>query len=154
MKTAAVLFLFICFLAGGCQNPEPGKNKNPEITIDSQVLDLQKDGYDLLKSSCFACHNPASASHDSMLAPPLAGIKMRYLRQYDRREDFLVAMSRFVANPSEETALMKGPVRRFGLMPNPQLNEKDIDVIVSYIYDNKLEEPAWFADHYAEMHGN
>ncbi|MCP4457388.1 MAG: cytochrome c [Cytophagales bacterium] len=119
-----------------------------------EVLDAQDKGYELLKSTCYACHNPAAGSHDEMLAPPLAGIKMRYKRGYENREEFVAAMSKHVSNPSEESALMKGPIKRFGLMPNLNLMDEDVRLIVEYIYDNDLDEPDWFADHAKKMHKN
>jgi len=61
-------------------------------------------------------------------------------------------MSAFVGNPSEEAALMKGPIRRFGLMPKPNVTPEQIRAIVTFIYENKVEEPEWFAAHEAEMH--
>jgi hypothetical protein len=43
---------------------------------------------------------------------------------------------------------MKGPVRRFGLMPATTLDRKEILEIVAFIYDHKLEMPDWFIEHY------
>ena len=62
-------------------------------------------------------------------------------------------MSEFVAMPSKENALMKGPVKRFGLMPKPALEMEEIQELVKYIYNNELEIPKWFSGHFEEKHG-
>lgn len=116
----------------------------PPITLEAKQL---------LQTTCYPCHNPKSASHDEMLAPPLVGIKRRYSREYPNRASFVEHVSAFVEAPSEATALMKGPVRRFGLMPKTAPNKEQIKAVVEYIYDHELEMPAWFPKHYEEKHG-
>jgi len=154
MKTLVMFLASAAFVFGSCDNTTYNQDGNSDVAAVSEVLDLQKGGYELLKSTCYACHNPTVESHDNIIAPPLAGIKMRYQQEFGDRDNFIKGMSGFISNPNQESALMKGPVRRFGLMPNPNLEEKDIKMIVEYIYDNKLEEPKWFSGHYKEMHGN
>jgi mono/diheme cytochrome c family protein len=111
------------------------------------------DAASLLTTVCYACHNPKSGSHDEMLAPPLAGIKQQYLKATEGREDFVERMAAFVTNPSEDKALMKGPIGRFGLMPKPPVTDEQIKAIVAFIYDNELPAPSWFAEHEEQMHG-
>lgn len=111
-------------------------------------------GLEMLQTNCYACHNPNTTSHDDMLAPPLAGIKNRYKNTYGTRDEFIAAVSSFVSMPTEEKALMKGPIRRFGLMPKPALSDSaQIRALVAFIYDNPIETPEWFAEHYKEQHG-
>ncbi len=62
---------------------------------------------DLLVTNCYAC----ITSHDDILAPPLAGIKRRYLRFTNDRAKFVAGMASFVSNPTEGAAIMKGPSR-------------------------------------------
>lgn len=111
-----------------------------------------EDGLQGLKMNCYSCHNPASTSHDDMLAPPLAGIKYKYSTLYPEREVFIAQMSDFIIAPTKENAVMKGPVRRFGLMPKTAMTDDDIYALVAFIYDNKLEVPSWFPDHFADQH--
>ncbi|MFQ3212678.1 MAG: hypothetical protein ACJAT1_001123 [Marivirga sp.] len=59
-----------------------------------------------------------------MLAPPLAGIKQLYVQESGNRIDFIKRMAAFVVNPNEESALMKGPIKRFGLMPKLTHNQQ------------------------------
>lgn len=110
-------------------------------------------GEALLSKNCYSCHNPESASHDDMLAPPLAGIKNRYQMSYPERTAFIHQMASYIAAPAEEHALMRGPVRRFGVMPPVALPKDSILAVAAYIYDNELPAPAWFQEHFEEKHG-
>jgi len=152
-----ITLLLFSIILSSCGNSETKAQVDMSylnLANAEEVLDTQNMGYELLKSTCYTCHNPASGSHDEMLAPPLAGIKMRYKKAYDNREEFIAAMSKHVSSPTEESALMKGPIRRFGLMPNLNLKDEDVQLIVEYIYDHDLGEPNWFADHEKKMHKN
>ena len=128
----------------------PGALENDSVPV--KVPGHQEnEGLSLLEINCFVCHNPNSASHDEILAPPLAGVKKRYQMATNNREEFIAKMSAFVADPQESKALMKGPVNRFGVMPKPNVTPENIKKIVEYIYDNPIEEPSWFAEHHEKM---
>ena len=101
---------------------------------------------------CFTCHDPDVASHDEMLAPPLFGIRNHYLQATEGREEFIEKMTAFILAPSEEKALMKGPVRRFGLMPRHSLSEEEVRNIVTYIHDNDIPAPSWYKSHHKKKH--
>jgi cytochrome c551/c552 len=126
------------------------QNKTVMQSID---LKASEEGLIGLQTNCYSCHNPNTESHDSMLAPPLAGIKYKYMSLYPEEEVFVKKMSEFVAMPSKENAVMKGPVKRFGLMPKPALAKEEILELVKYIYHNELEVPQWFSGHFEEQHG-
>ncbi|MEP1093602.1 MAG: c-type cytochrome [Cyclobacteriaceae bacterium] len=154
MKALPALLISLFVAIGGCGISQSAETNISETSNKEEVVEIQGKGYELMKSTCYACHNPNTKSHDEIIAPPHAGIKMRYLRRYRNREDFIKGMSQFLSNPSEESALMRGAVGKFGLMPKLELTDSDIQLIVEFIYDNKLEEPDWFAKHSKEMHGN
>ncbi len=132
------------------------QNKEESLTPSPFSKNLNaiqsEEGLLLLKKNCYACHNPNAASHDEIIAPPMQGIKEHYLKAYPSKKAFSAAMESFVGNPMEEKALMKGPVKRFGLMPKPAVSEEDLQKIIRYIQDNKLETPAWWADHTKVSH--
>ena len=134
-----------------CQH-EPAK----EFVTQSLASNVVKpdQALELLKINCYGCHNPTVASHDVIVAPPLAGIKLNYFNAYPARETFIKQMSAFLVNPTAENAQMWGPVKRFGVMPKPPVSEADIKAIATYIYDHPLEEPEWFAEHEEQMHGS
>lgn len=138
-----------------------GKSKSNENTLvdgdkpEIHSIDLisSEAGLIGLQTNCYTCHNPNTESHDQMLAPPLAGIKYKYMSLYPEEEEFINKMSEFVVLPTKEKALMKGPVKRFGLMPKPALQEEEIRELVKYIYNNDLEIPKWFSGHFEAQHG-
>jgi len=101
---------------------------------------------DQVKTNCYICHNPNAPSHDAIIAPPLAAVKVRYNRQYQTQEEFVQNMTAFLINPTKEQALMYGAVDRFGIMGKSFLDVKTIREIAEYIYNNKLEEPPWLKE--------
>jgi len=83
----------------------------------------------------------------------MAAIKWRYKKQYNNKADFVEGVVAWGLNPTEETALMKGAVKEFNIMPKPATKEADIKTIAAFMYDNELEQPEWFAEHFKKMHG-
>ncbi|MGW8122634.1 c-type cytochrome [Roseivirga echinicomitans] len=149
-----VLMVVTFIFASSCTNGKEKKSdaseeksemSNTEILSPEQALNL-------LETNCYICHNPSVPSHDALLAPPLAGIKTRYMTAAADRPAFIKQMATFVSNPSEDLALMKGPINRFGVMPITGLKRNQIDAIVAYIYDNEIPQPTWFEEHEQEMH--
>ncbi len=122
------------------------------LSLNSPQAQAQQvnEGFVLLQKHCYACHNPNSATHDEILAPPLFGIKNNYLKTFPEKEKFINAMVEFVNSPSEEKALMKGPIKRFGLMPKPSVSPEEIKLIVSYIESNELQKPKWYDEHHGK----
>jgi hypothetical protein len=39
-------------------------------------------------------------------------------------------------------------------MPKQDFKEDDLTKIASYIYDNEIETPEWFEDHFQQKHKN
>lgn len=105
----------------------------------------------VIKMYCYSCHNPASESHDKIIAPPFAAVKMRYSRVYADRKQFIDSMVSFLQKPTKEKSVMPGPVAKFGVMPKIPLSDKEYTDIAAYMYDRQLEEPIWFKDHMQQM---
>jgi hypothetical protein len=139
------LFLSLC----ACQNKGHSQNTNEQDEGISQQM-----AADYLAINCYTCHDPRSPSHDAILAPPLAGVKGHYLEAYPEKEAFVEAMTTFILNPTAEDALMKGPVRRFGVMPKTTLTADQVKAIVNYIYEQDIPKPDWYDAHHQERHGN
>jgi len=106
----------------------------------------------LLNTNCLACHG-SNESMDSRLAPPIVAVKDHYLAQFSTKESFVDAIVQWVKKPSEDRAQMKGAVRRFGLMPMLPLSEADLKLIAEFIYDEELDQPGWYEEHYEKEHG-
>jgi cytochrome c2 len=126
---------------------KPLPSNERSLNLAENQSDLVVDGLTLLKKHCYSCHNPNTNSHDDIIAPPLAGIKRHYSDAYPEKEAFSKAMIEFVKNPTSEKSLMKGPVKRFGLMPKPVVTDQEIKEIVLFIRDSELEKPKWFDEH-------
>lgn len=125
---------------------------NTEKTVSINLV--EDDGYTLMKANCYICHNPNSASHDEIIAPPFKAVKMRYTKQYNKKEEFIDAVTSWVLEPSEGKALMQGAVEQFKVMPKMTLDKNDLEKIASYLYDNDVDEPEWMEEHMSEMKGN
>ena len=120
------------------------------------VAEVEKpvsDGYELLKNKCYICHNPQAASHDALIAPPMLAVKNRYKMSYKTRQEFVDAVTAWAMDPKKENALMRGAVNQFNVMPKQVFNEEEVRKIAAYMYENELERPAWFEEHFEQMHG-
>ena len=154
MKNSIIFYFAILFLISCSSKVEP--NYDNPIQVDQVEVDqLIENGTaaQLIKNNCFTCHNPGATSHDDMLAPPLVGMKYKYQQAFPQKEQFIYNMTNFIANPIKENAIMSGPIRRFGIMPKSVLKPTEIQAVVTYLYDNKVEEPKWFSTHFEEEHG-
>ena len=125
-------------------------NKKPTVSTESGGADALK----LFQQKCYACHSIATKSHDDIIAPPMMAVKRRYSRQYDNKEDFVNAVVSYAIDPKAENALMMGAVNQFKAMPKQDFKKEDLKKIAAYIYDNEIETPEWFEDHFQQNHKN
>lgn len=150
-----ILLLLLVIVVTSCKDipqatSEHMVNDSTEIALhfDNSVQDAKK----LLETKCYVCHDPET-SHEQRIAPPMAAIKARYLKDYIVKKEFADAIWAFVEKPTKEKAKMRGAVNRFGVMPFQPYEEKDIRMIANFIFDYKIEEPTWFKKHWEEGHG-
>lgn len=141
-------------------NQESKENNYARLTYVTNIEEVstfinikEEEGYALMKANCYVCHNPNSASHDDVIAPPFKAVKMHYTRQFDSKEEFVNAVVNWVLEPSEDKALMYGAVNRFKVMPKLILDKNDLEKIASYLYDNDVDEPEWMGEHMKEEKG-
>jgi len=148
-----IVLLIMAMIWTSCTD---SKSKSTALQNRTTYLsDIQEsEGYVLMKTTCYVCHNPESPSHDKIIAPPMAAVKMRYSMQYPSEEEFVEAIVSWTMDPQENKALMRGAVMKFNTMPKQPFKEEEMRKIATYIYHNKLEEPNWFASHKKEMHKN
>ena len=71
---------------------------------------------------------------------------------YNLEKDFVDAIVSYAKNPSKLKALMKGAVNKFGVMPQQNFSNKDLQKIAKYIYNNPIKEPEWFKGHFGKEH--
>ncbi len=119
------------------------KNSKNIVTEEASI----PPGKKLLETKCFVCHN-AATPHDERVAPPMIAIKAHYINENTSEEEFTKSFINFVANPTKESAKMRGAIKRFGLMPYQKFDEEDLKKIANYLYNYQIEEPDWFKEHW------
>ncbi len=109
-----------------------------------------ENGSELFDTLCAICHVKQG---QPTIAPPVFGMVNHVRRAYPNREAFVQRIVSWVNEPNEEDALMRGAIRKFGLMPKLGYSETDVRLIAEYLYDGKTEFPEWYIKHYEEEHG-
>lgn len=147
-----ILLFFISGLFFSCNEKKKDLTRldsNNPVNQDNK----ESDGYELMKTQCYICHSVSTASHDDVIAPPMAAVKMRYSRTYRTKESFVEAISTWAFDPKPENAIMRGAVNQFNVMPKQVFKKEDLEKIALYMFENELEVPEWFGEHEKEMHG-
>jgi hypothetical protein len=152
MRRIIILVVSVVALFISCKQSKEKKEYVDSVENTEIITHIKSvEGYTLMKNYCYVCHNPNAVSHDSILAPPFTAVKRRYSMQYDNKEEFVTAMVSWIEKPSEEKALMRGAVNKFKVMPPLPLEKEILQKIAIYIYDNDVEQPKWFEEHFNEM---
>lgn len=150
MKTIKILLVITLATLTSCSNSKKDKNDSKEVAIISK----EDEGYKLLQQNCYACHSVTSKSHDEIIAPPMVAIKRRYKMAYTTENEFVTAFTNWTLDPKEENALMFGAVQNFKVMPKQPFNKEEMVKIATYVFNNELEKPTWFENHFNEEHPN
>lgn len=140
-----ILLLLVLF---SCK--EASNQKDKSLAMGDS--DLPHPGKKLMEVNCYICHDP-KADHDNRIAPPMEAIKRHYISENVSKEQFIADMKSWTKNPSEDKSKMPGAIRNYGLMPYTPFPEETIHKIADYMYDNDLETPEWFEDHFNERKG-
>lgn len=151
MKYLALSLLFMLSLTA-CTNGSKSTGKKSKNNLQTTEAVVNEEGFKTMKNLCYSCHGP-DAEMEMRMAPPMIAVKMHYRKAYPKEDDFVNAIWGMVDNPDSNKALMKGAVRKFGLMPYLPHPEEDVKAIASYIYHNDLKKPEWFAEHMKKGHG-
>lgn len=143
-KINIISIISISLIAISCSSPSVEKEQN-------ETVKTSLDGEALMKTNCLVCHGNGT-SHETMIAPPMMGVKRHYINDEITEEQFVEDITNWVNNPSEDNVKMFGAVRKFGIMPKQEFNPEEIKSIATYIYNNKMEKPVWFDKHMEEEH--
>ncbi|MBT8186989.1 MAG: DUF3365 domain-containing protein [Croceitalea sp.] len=151
MKYFFSLALLGLLLTTACKN----QKKETYTSVDESEKDMAifEDGKALMENKCYLCHSPSAPQHEGRIGPPMIAIKAHYLEKYDSEAAFVEAISDFVKGPTEDKVLLKGAVRRFGLMPQQVFDDDEVRKIAAYMYAYEIEEPEWFEAHWNERGG-
>lgn len=154
MKKRNIIYAVIIvafFVLVSCNSKKEKYTSKTKVDKTEEKL-AEHLGEKLLRRQCYVCHNP-SASHNSIVAPPMIAIKAHYINKNTTKEEFTKAFVDFVTKPTNENAKLRGAVRRFGLMPIQNYKEDDLKLIADYLFDYQIDEPKWFKEHWQEMQG-
>jgi len=111
-------------------------------------------GQQLYKANCASCHGTTGGMDMSKRkAPPIIGVRMHYIGTYSDKDSFVMAIADWVENRNVDTSMMRGAIRRFGVMPAVKVSREQSEKIAAYIYEGDLEKPKGFQQHYEERHG-
>ncbi|MFD2910225.1 DUF3365 domain-containing protein [Flavobacterium ardleyense] len=148
-------YLFTILTLAGLFSCQQDKKEYSAITEKSDAIEVEpSEGKKLMETHCYLCHGPKAAENDGRIAPPMVAIKARYIdREGYNKEEFIKYVSAFVENPTEELALMRGAVKKHGLMPKQAFPKESVQQIAEFMFDYQIEEPEWFKAHW-ESHGN
>ena len=150
MKNRIIILLIVVLLFWSCKNATKSTDVYSEVTTIKE--EEQHPGKKLLEVNCYVCHSP-SAGHDDRIAPPMIAVKKHYLTEGVTKEEFIKSIQDFMKNPNADDAKMFGAVKRFGVMPKASYPEETITQIADYIYDNDIEQPEWFDEHFDQGKG-
>ncbi|WP_235318257.1 c-type cytochrome [Polaribacter sp. Hel1_85] len=141
------LLIIIAFVFS-CKDSQRPSYSNKKSVAKTQ----EHPGKKLMRTNCYVCHNPTT-TEDNRIAPPMIAIKKHYIGENTTKEAFINSMQNWIKNPTQDNAKMYGAVRRFGLMPKQAYPEETIKQIADYMFDNEIEKPEWFDDHYNKERG-
>ena len=131
-------------------------NKTKKEISYASKKDIEKErthpGKKLMEINCYVCHN-STAGHEDRVGPPMIAIKKHYLEDGMTKQAFTEAIQNWINNPTEENSKMPGAVRRFGLMPKQAFPKETIQLISEHMFDNAIEEPEWFEEHFNSEKG-
>lgn len=144
MKIKPLMLLAIALITSWTLNAQE-KAKTKDQVTDAELSALMM--------TCYVCHNPRVKSHEEAIAPPLVAVKYMYKQKYKTKEDFVNATFDFIMEPTEDKTILSGAVKKFGVMPQMPLEPSQVKLILNYIYDNEIETPKWFPEHFQENHG-
>jgi cytochrome c len=126
------------------------------ILLFSQVINASenKHGKQLYIKHCNSCHGVEHGMDMSKrAAPPVFAVKMHYIGTYSDKDSFVMAISDWLETRDVDNSMMRGAVRRFGVMPEVQVTRDEAEKIAEFIYEGNLENPVGFEEHYEQQHG-
>ncbi|WCO02865.1 c-type heme family protein [Psychroserpens ponticola] len=143
MKKTLIIFTLSLFIFS-CNNEKKNTTLTSVKTLEGESA---HPGKKLMETNCYVCHSP-TASQDDRVGPPMIAIKKHYIDSNTSKDEFIKSMQAWIKNPKEDDAKMFGAVKRFGLMPKQSFPDETIQQIADYMFDNEIEQPIWFEDHF------
>ncbi len=139
-----VLFLVLSFSDNDKSTDFTSKSSVRASISAFNIPENKFNGLKLMVTYCYACHtHERVGGRANRLAPPMYMIRNHYYSDEISQDEFVESVTSFVKSPSESTALMRGAIRNFGLMPPLPLPDEILVPIVTYLYENDLRSDEW-----------
>ncbi len=140
MKPELIIFALF-FILISCNTNQ--KKENSELARIAKMDSIGNEniadsvGYKLMVQKCYICHfeKPDPTKRDKMIAPPMLRVQEHYKSTYPNKQEFINATISFINNPSKETTLMPGAIKKFKLMPKLIYDDKELLLISETLYD-------------------
>ena len=110
-------------------------------------------GEELFAENCASCHI-GSAESQERVAPPIFGVRDHYIKAYPEKDDFINAITDWLAKPEAGKSIMPGAISKFELMPQLEIAKEDAHEIAEYLYKGDFKQPEWYQEHYRQEHGD
>jgi cytochrome c551/c552 len=120
-------------------NKSNTKKETVKTVVYTKSIDLESSKA-LFEAKCNFCHAVKENPKD-MIAPPFSHIKSKYKAVYKTKDEFINALVKFTQNPNQESALMRGALNKFAVMPKLSYSEKELNKIATFIYNNEFPRP-------------
>lgn len=151
MKKYSVLLLVVLFFTS-CKESQKNKIEsvdNIDVAVNTAIQEPHP-GKVILERECYMCHDPKTKMVDR-IAPPMEAIKRHYIDSTVTQEEFTEALIKWVNDPETETKIPAAH-KRFGPMPYLPNRDEAVAKIADYIYNNELERPEGFDEHFKASH--
>lgn len=151
---ASALSCAFSFVASSTFASEATDTEAKEVVAEAavEVADSEaRNGKELYEAYCMACH---AIKGKAEVAPPIFAVKNHVIQVYPERDEFVERVVKWVKAPDADDPLMRGAIRKFGLMPAmPQIVDEELTAVAEFLYDSDMELPDWYMEHYEEEHG-
>ncbi len=111
------------------------------------IVVTEQHGFDILTNNCIACHS-ADPNKSTGIAPSLTEIARAYHSQTKGRKEFVERITSFVLNPSKTAPLVPEAKSKYGVMPELNYSEEEINALAGYLFDKNVKDEGWFKNQY------
>jgi hypothetical protein len=90
----------------------------------------------LFNGNCTTCH----FERKDLSAPAMIRVKEHYLKAFPEKKEFVKYLSQWVVDPNEESSIMQGAIKKYGIMPHLGYEKEVVEEIAAYIYDTNFKK--------------
>ncbi|MEN8168935.1 MAG: c-type cytochrome [Pseudomonadota bacterium] len=111
------------------------------------------DGKKVLEQVCMTCHVVDGQGGGQRAAPPMYAVWHHYRQAHTDKESFVAAVSSWLQQPQKEKSVMKGAVKKFGLMDKLEIDAVQAQSVAEHLYERSFNLPESYLAHYNAKHG-